>query len=109
MQSSTKAILALLTVTGTGMLFRPMVQASTLKVGTKLVKADGSRDAIVSVTQKSEFGKAYNLAPKATDRVSNILIAQGFLVGSSRYLNDDADYMNRVILGRSIPKSVIPQ
>ncbi len=86
-----------------------MVEARTLKAGTKLVKADGSRDPIVSVTQTSYFGKVYNLKPTATNRVANIIIAQGFLVGSSRFQNEDVDYINRIILGRSIPKSVIPR
>ncbi len=86
-----------------------LVEARTLKVGNELIKADGTRDPIVSVTQMPYFGKAYNLKPVATNRVANLLIAQGFLVGSSRYQNEDVDYMNRIILGRSIPKFVIPQ
>jgi hypothetical protein len=86
-----------------------IVEAHTLKAGTKLIKADGSRDEIVSVTETPYFGKVYNLKPTATNRVANILIAQGFLVGSSRFQNEDVDYINRIILGRSIPKSVIPQ
>jgi len=86
-----------------------LVEARTLKPGTKLIKADGARDAIVSVTQTSYFGKAYNLKPAATNRVANIIIAQGFLVGSSRFQNEDVDYINRIILGRSIPRSMIPQ
>jgi len=86
-----------------------LVEARTLKAGTKLIKADGSRDAIVSVTQSPYFGKAYSLKPTATNRVANIIIAQGFLVGSSRFQNEDVDYINRIILGRTIPKSVIPQ
>ncbi len=86
-----------------------LVEASTLKAGTKLIKADGSRDEIVSATPTSYFGKVYNLKPTATNRVANIIIAQGFLVGSSRFQNEDVDYINRIILGRSIPKSVIPR
>jgi hypothetical protein len=86
-----------------------IVEARTLKPGTRLIKADGSRDPIVSVTQTSYVGKVYNLAPTATNRVANILIAQGFLVGSSRYQNEDVDYINRIILGRAIPRSVLPQ
>jgi len=86
-----------------------IVEARTLKAGAKLIKVDGSRDPIVSVTQTSYVGKAYNLKPAATNRVANILIAQGFLVGSSRFQNEDVDYINRIILGRAIPKSVIPQ
>jgi hypothetical protein len=85
-----------------------IVEARTLKAGTRLIKADGSRDAIVSVTQTSQLGKAYNLKPTATNRVANLIIAQGFLVGSSRFQNEDVDYVNRIILGHSIPKSVIP-
>jgi hypothetical protein len=86
-----------------------IMEASTLKAGTKLIKADGARDAIVSVTQTSYFGKVYNLKPAATNRVANILIAQGFLVGSSRFQNEDVDYINRILLGRGIPKSVLPR
>jgi len=86
-----------------------VVEAQSLKTGDKLIKADGTRDAIISVTKTTHFGKVYNLKPVSVNHVSNIIIAQGFLVGSSRYQNEDVDYMNRVILGRSIPKSVIPQ
>jgi len=86
-----------------------VVEAQSLKVGDKLIKADGARDVIISVTKTSYFGKVYNLKPVSLNHVSNIIVAQGFLVGSSRYQNEDVDYMNRVILGRSIPKSVIPQ
>jgi hypothetical protein len=86
-----------------------LVQASSLKVGQKLIKPDGSRDPIVSITKTEHFGKVYNLKPTSTNRVSNILIAQGFLVGSSRFQNDDVGYINRIILGRGLPKDVIPR
>ena len=86
-----------------------IMEARSLKAGQSLIKADGTRDQIVSVEKTSYFGKVYNLKPEATNRVSNLLIAQGFLVGSSRYQNEDVDFMNRIILGRAVPKSVIPQ
>ena len=86
-----------------------VVEAHALKVGDKLIKPDGSLDPIVSVTKTSHFGKVYNLKPRSTNRVANLLIAQGYLVGSSRYQNEDVDYMNRIILGRAIPARVIPQ
>jgi hypothetical protein len=86
-----------------------IVQAKSVKVGNRLIKPDGTRDEVVSVKQTTHFGKVYNLKPVATNRVANILIAQGFLVGSSRFQNDDVDFINRIILGRSIPKDVIPQ
>jgi hypothetical protein len=85
-----------------------IVQAQSIKVGNRLLKPDGTRDEVVSVTQSNYFGKVYNLKPASTNRVANILIAQGFLVGSSRFQNDDVDFINRIILGRSIPAHVIP-
>lgn len=85
-----------------------MVQAKTLKVGEDLVRADGTMDRIVRIDQVSHFGKVYNLAPMSEDLVSNVLVAQGFLVGSSRYQNDDVGYINRIILFRSVPAVAIP-
>ncbi|HEX3760965.1 MAG TPA: Hint domain-containing protein [Kofleriaceae bacterium] len=85
-----------------------IVQARSIKVGNRLIKPDGTRDEVVSVTQADYFGKVYNLKPASTNRVANILIAQGFLVGSSRFQNDDVDFINRIILGHGIPANVIP-
>lgn len=85
-----------------------MVQARTLKVGDSLIRANGKQDPIVSVVQTSHYGKVYNLAPATEDLVANVLVAQGFLVGSSRYQNDDVGYMNRVILFRGVPEIAIP-
>lgn len=86
-----------------------VVEAQSLKVGNRLIKADGTLDRITSIATASYFGKVYNLKPRSTGRVSNILIAQGYLVGSSRYQNEDVQYINRIILGRGIPKEVIPR
>lgn len=86
-----------------------IVEAQSLKVGDKLIKPDGTRDRIVAVTKTHHFGKVYNLKPRSTNRVANLLIAQGYLVGSSRYQNEDVEYVNRIILGRGIPKDVVPQ
>lgn len=86
-----------------------IVQAQTLKVGDALVKADGTLDPIVDIQKAPFFGKVYNLAPVTTDRVSNILVAQGYLVGSVRFQNDEVGYLNRIILYRSIPADVLPQ
>jgi len=85
-----------------------LVQAQSIKVGNQLIKPDGTRDEVVSVTKTDYFGKVYNIKPASTNRVANILIAQGFLVGSSRFQNDDVDFINRIILGRGIPANVIP-
>ncbi|MDC3962710.1 cell surface protein [Polyangium jinanense] len=85
-----------------------VVEARSLKVGNNLIRPDGSFDPIVSVEKTLHRGKVYNIRPVTSDRVSNVLVAQGYLVGSSRYQNEDVDYMNRVILGRAIPKIVLP-
>jgi hypothetical protein len=86
-----------------------IVQAHTLKVGEELVKADGTRDQITQVNKTTFYGLVYNLRPETTDRVSNVLVAQGFLVGSSVFQNDDIGYINRRILFRSsLPAHVIP-
>lgn len=85
-----------------------MVQAKTLKVGDELVRFDGSVDPIVSVKQSSHFGKVYNVRPVAEELVSNVLVAQGFLVGSSRFQNDDVNNINRLILYHSVPGNTIP-
>ena len=73
------------------------------------MKADGTLDPIVDIQKATFFGKVYNLAPVTTDRVSNILVAQGYLVGSVRFQNDEVGYLNRIILYRSIPADVLPQ
>ncbi|WP_224364841.1 Hint domain-containing protein [Hyalangium versicolor] len=84
-----------------------IVQAQTLKVGDELVKADGTLDPIVDIQRTTYFGKVYNIAPVSTDLVSNILVAQGYLVGSVRFQNDEVRYINRVIL-YGVPAEVLP-
>jgi hypothetical protein len=85
-----------------------IVQAQTLKVGDELVKADGGLDPIVDIQKTTHFGKVYNIAPETTDLVSNVLVAQGYLVGSVRFQNDEIAYINRIILYRGVPAEVIP-
>lgn len=87
-----------------------LVMAEALREGKDaLVKADGTLDRIVDITKSEHIGQVYNLAPNATAHVSNILIAQGFLVGSSRFQNDDLQYMNRALLFRAVPDDVMPK
>lgn len=86
-----------------------LVMAEKLRVGDEMVKADGTPDAVVSVEKQNYFGRAYNLQPVSTDHIQNILIAQGYLMGSLRYQNDDLNYMNRALLFRAIPDDVIPR
>jgi hypothetical protein len=86
-----------------------LIMAEKLRAGhDALVKADGSPDPIVDITKTEHIGQVYNLAPTSTNHVNNILIAQGFLVGSSRFQNDDLKYMNRALLFRAVPDDVMP-
>ena len=86
-----------------------LIKASKLGDNDELLKADGTPDPIVHIEKTSHFGRVYNIAPTATEHVSNILIAQGFLVGSSRFQNDDLKYMNRALLFRGVPDEVMPK
>jgi hypothetical protein len=85
-----------------------LVQAQTLKVGDELVRKNGDRDPIVGVTRAEHFGKVYNLRPNTDDRVSNLLVAEDYLVGSSLFQNDEVGYVNRIILFKSLPSELIP-
>lgn len=84
-----------------------LVQAQTLKVGDQMIRQDGAFDAIVSVVQTQHVGKVYNLQPDTAERTSHIMVAQGYLVGSSRFQNDEVEYTNRIIL-HSVPSALIP-
>jgi hypothetical protein len=84
-----------------------LIQAQTLKVGDELVKQNGTFDPIVGVTRTEHVGKVYNLQPAASERISHILVAEGYLVGSSLFQNDEVGYTNRIIL-HSVPSALIP-
>ena len=86
-----------------------LIKAEKVHVGDELVHADGSLDAVIGVEKTTHFGKVYNIKPMSREPVANILIAQGYLVGSARFQNDDVGYMNRVLLYRGIPGDVMPK
>ncbi|MDI1429863.1 Hint domain-containing protein [Polyangium sorediatum] len=85
-----------------------IVQAKALQKGDNLVKEDGQLDPVVSVERTTHFGKVYNVKPKTTDPVTHVLVAQGYLVGSSHFQNDYINYVNQIVLHRSIPDEVLP-
>lgn len=85
-----------------------MVEAADLEVGDSLLQPDGKHDLIIDIEKREFFGKVYNLRPATQDTVSNILIADGYLVGSSMYQNEGVEYMNRIVLGDSIPYELLP-
>lgn len=79
-----------------------MRQAKSLKVGTKLISAEGTPDPIVSIEVSKVFGKVYNVGPVSIDYTSNIVVAGGYLNGSVRYQNEFLDNINAIILRRSL-------
>jgi hypothetical protein len=86
-----------------------LVKAESLAVGDELLKADGTPDRIASIEKSKHFGKVYNIKPASLEPVANVLIAQGYLVGSARFQNDDVAYINRVLLFRAVPDKVMPR
>jgi len=86
-----------------------LVQAQKLALGDELLQADGTPDEIIKIEKSTLFGKVYNIKPAQTEPVANILIAQGFLVGSARFQNDDIGYINRILLFRGVPDDVMPR
>ena len=86
-----------------------LVKAEQLTAGDELLRADGTPDPITAIVKTDYFGKVYNLRPASRERVANLLIAQGFLVGSGRFQNEDVSYMNRVLLFRAVPDAVMPR
>jgi hypothetical protein len=89
--------------------FGRLVQAQKLVEGDELLKADGTPDPITRIEKTTRFGRVYNVKPASTVPVANILIAQGYLVGSARFQNDDIGYVNRILLFRGVPDDAMPK
>lgn len=86
-------------VDGTGQ----VKSADKFKVGESLVHYLSGLDPITEIKKERYFGKVYNLAPDTRSLVSNIVVAQGYLNGSSNYQNELEQYQNRSLLRRTIP------
>jgi hypothetical protein len=84
-------------------------KAKEFIIGEQLVRQDGSFDQIVSIEQRSWYGKVYNLRPVSKDLTSNILVAEGYLNGSARFQSEYVEELNRLILRNNVPDDVIPQ
>jgi len=83
--------------------------ADRFKVGESLIHYLTGLDPIVSIRKERYWGKVYNLAPNTKLPLSNILIAQGYLNGSSYFQNDGVDLQNRKLLRRTVPARLIGQ
>lgn len=82
-------------------------EADTFTVGDALVRVDGALDRIQAIDQEKYLGRVYNVAPRTPSLLGNIVIANGFLNGSSWYQNDGADHLNRKLFRRRLPRALI--
>lgn len=83
-----------------------MRQAKDLTTKQSLLKRNGTPDKIASIKRENYFGKVYNVKPVTYDYQSNIVVAQGYLNGSSRYQNEYLDMINSIILRRALPEEL---
>jgi hypothetical protein len=81
--------------------------AREFRPGESLLRKDGSPDMIMQIDRNKWTGKAHNLQPITTDKVSNILLAQGFLSGSLRFQHQWVEDVNREVLRKNVPDDVI--
>ena len=82
-------------------------RADKFKVGDSLIHYLNGVDPIVSIKKEGYFGKVYNLAPATRLPVSNIIVAQGYLNGSSYFQNEGEALQNRKLLRRTIPENLV--
>lgn len=79
-----------------------MKEAGLFKEGDTFLHEDGVADVIVSAKHRKYYGKVYNVETNTFNEMQNILVAQGYLTGSSLYMNEYANKMNRQILRNSL-------
>lgn len=62
-----------------------MVNAEDVQLGDQLVALDGYPDPVEQIEDELYFGRVYNVAPKSRDLKENIIVAEGYLMGSAAY------------------------
>jgi hypothetical protein len=83
--------------------------AKTFKVGDSFVKVDGTLDPITKIEEKDYFGKVYNVAPKSSEGIENIVVAEGYLSGSHKFQASDVSNFERYKERPVIPSRLIEQ
>lgn len=79
-------------------------EASSFKAGEDLVKSDGARDAIVSITRSEIFGKVYNVAPVSLAPEDNLIVSEGLINGSHNFQTVLRSELNRRVLRSHLAK-----
>jgi len=82
-------------------------EAKTFEVGEALVRVDGSLAPITSIAVETYHGRVYNLAPRTPSLLGNIVVANGFLNGSSWYQNDGSEYLNTKLFRGTLPDEIL--
>ena len=75
-----------------------MKVAADFSLGESLMLENGKADEIVSAESRTYIGKVYNVEVDSTDKMENIVVAQGYLSGASRYQNELTKLLNRQTL-----------
>lgn len=65
-----------------------MVKARTLQAGDTLLGADNTRLHLSRVTVFNFKGQVWNVRPESTNKLENVMNAEGFLTGSVRFQNE---------------------
>jgi hypothetical protein len=91
-------------VSGTG----HIREASAFKVGDYFIKMDGSLDKVAEIEDTEHFGRVYNVDTKSSDLKKKIVLAEGYLNGTSYYQNDGFKYINRQLFREQFNEELLP-
>lgn len=75
-----------------------MVTANTLKVGDRLVRANGAFTRIKSLTSERTERDVINFALEANDPIEHIMVAEGLFVGDLLWQSSLDDLQNQIIV-----------
>lgn len=83
------------------------VDARNVRKGDSLLNVQGRQERIASVQKEAFRGKVYNLRPKGERLKNHIVVAEGFLAGSSWVQNIKLDDLRRQVLRAQISEQAI--
>lgn len=77
-----------------------MTEARNLKVGDKLITLSGKFHEILSIKEMTITDKVYNVSPDSGNPIENIIVAQGYLMGSAayQYMENFQNHMDRQLM-----------
>ena len=82
-------------------------EASSFQIGDSLVRVSGELDPIVQIQTDRWFGTVYNVRPESVDPLNHLIVAEGFLNGSSYFQNEGKVDRMRLTIRNSVPDSII--